>query len=301
MLQRILRKRTRVEKNAYQQIRELMPRGRKTRGLQYEVLEFLFNRLYERVPEEEVRNHLLEVKGHLQPTGDPVKGAINAAIKELQRLPDRPFEIIKIQQATLSGQRRYVQLNFERFEEVINFELYREYVQEVLANEEHIFLRAVSSGPYISASEMFPGLKLEDLGNCRGDFLVSPQHARADLPSHVHQRFLPRSAANMRLLLFYEDKEQPVPFLGFVASVGIATTQEEMGFILYRGSHKLNKLQFLDRLWDNLNQTALGWEELEQLQACARNAAAQIHDTQNDWYSIILDGLLAEAMTKVLA
>jgi hypothetical protein len=298
MLQRILRKRTRVEKKAWEQVQNLMPRSRKTRGLQYIALEYLFRRLYERVPEEDIRNHLLEVKGHLQPTGDPVKGAINSAIKELQRLPDRPFEIVKIQEATLAGQRRYVKLEFTRFQEVIGFDLYREYLQEVLHNEKQIFIRAVSSQPFSKPGELFPGLTFEDLETCRGEFLVNPHADLPDPPDHCTLSYLPRSAANLRLLLVYEDSDQNTPFLGFVASVGIAESREELGFILYRGSEKLSKLIFLDQLWKTLAQTALDFNQLDALKEKAKVIAADIRDDSQDWYTIILDGLLAEAMAQ---
>ena len=46
-----------------------MPRGGRTRGLQYETLELLFTRLYESVSEEEVADHLLSLRGKLQATG----------------------------------------------------------------------------------------------------------------------------------------------------------------------------------------------------------------------------------------
>ena len=81
MFTRIAKKRTSFELVEWENVRELMPRKRATRGIQYEALEYLFEHLYEKISEEELREHFLNVKGKLQEKGDPVKSAIN-------RIPD---------------------------------------------------------------------------------------------------------------------------------------------------------------------------------------------------------------------
>lgn len=299
MLKRIIRKRTKVETDAWQQVQDLIPRGRKTRGIQYIALDYLFSRLYERVPEEDIYQHLLEVKGKLQATGDPVKGAINMAVKELQRLPERPFELVKIQETTHTGQRRLVQLNFTRFEEVINYDLFKEYLREVLQDTEQVYIRAVNSQPLSACEELFPGLSVADLGNNEGHFLINP-HAPLDHTSpHIKRSYLPRSAANIRLLLIYEEQDSPVPFLGFVASLDLSPPPDQMGFILYRGSEKLAKLKFLNHLWDSLAQAAVDGAHLEQLKQTAQEAANHLPASDKDWYTILLDGLLAESMSQI--
>ncbi len=132
MLTHIARKRTSFEKNEWEKVRELMPRKRATRGIQYEALEYLFEHLYEKISEDELREHFLKVKGRLQQKGDPVKSAINLAIKELQRVNESEFDIIKIQEASLVGKtRRYVQLVFTGFDSVINYDQFCSYLDQL--------------------------------------------------------------------------------------------------------------------------------------------------------------------------
>ncbi|CAM2069931.1 hypothetical protein SCOR_31430 [Sulfidibacter corallicola] len=293
MLQRISRKRTRVEIEAWQLMRDLMPRGRKTRGIQYEALEYLFERLYEVIPEEELGAHLRAVKGHLQATGDPVKGAINNAIKELQRLPGQPFEIVKIQEATARGAARYIRLNFKRFEEVIDFDLYYDYLQDVLHNERLIVVRGISRLSPDHPELVFPGLTDEDLADCRTQFLINAQMTSPGFKG-VEVRYIPDSAANLQLLLVYEDREQLQPFLGFVARPGLGGPEQDHIFILYRGAEKISKLRFWDRIWQDLSQHALDETQMETLRLQARDLAGGLPDDAPLSEASILSALMSE-------
>lgn len=162
MLDQIARKRTSFEISAWEQVRELMPRRQGTRGIQYEALEYLFEHLYEKISEEQLKDHFLQVKGHLQQKGDPVKSAINLAVKELQRLSEPTFELIKIQEASLVGKmRRYVQLNYTAFDSVIKYEDFESYVNDILSGEEIPVLRSVFNHHPAIEPTIFPGIKQE--------------------------------------------------------------------------------------------------------------------------------------------
>ncbi|MDJ0842022.1 MAG: hypothetical protein QNK37_36305 [Acidobacteriota bacterium] len=248
MLKRIIRKRTRQELADWEKVRHLMPRGNRTRGLQYETLEFLFSRLYENVSEEEVAEHLLAVRGQLQSTGDPVKGAINQAVKELQRLPDRLFSIMKIQCPGPGKRERFVKLDYARFQEVVGFQLYHEYLNDILADEPHLVLRCVANHDPTRPAEVFPGLRPDMLSGAVLEAIndYPPQSAsRAD----VRLLAMPSSPANTCFLLIYEDAEAPDPFLGFLTDITPGEALEDAHFILYRGEEKFHKLHFLSRLW----------------------------------------------------
>jgi len=294
MLNRILKKRTQIELDSWQAVRDLMPRNRKSKGIQYEALEFLFEHLYERVTEEDLASYLLEVKGHLQRTGDPVKGAINQAVKELQRQPDRSFEIVKIQEATATGPRRLVQMNFVRFEEVIDIDLYSEYLRDVLKNESDMVLRGVSRFTCNNAISLFPGLTFEMLANCRSEFLVGPD---AEIPQleNIGFKYIPPSAANIHFLMVYENKDQRQPFLGFVARSDLSRHSDQE-FIFYRGREKESKLKFLDRIWQDLCQQALEPDSLAALRRKAMSLASLINE--DNYYTQILNGLVIESCDK---
>jgi len=295
MLTKILRKRTRVEVEAWQAMRELMPRNRKTKGIQYEVLEYLFEHLYEMVPEEDLGQYLREVKGHLQRTGDPVKGAINQAVKELQRLPDHSFELIKIQESTLRGPRRLVKLNYTRFEDLINFDLYVDYLQDVLENEKDLMVRGISHICNGNPSLLFPGFTAENLDNCRAEFLIPP-NTEVPKTKDVSYRFIPKSAANLHLLLVYECKQQAVPFLGFIARHYSRVSDPE--FILYRGEEKHSILKFLDNIWQDLSAKALDEDQLEALRKEA-GALAEKGGAEDERYAeLILHGLVGRHCDK---
>jgi len=248
VLQRIVRKRTSQELVAWDAVRNLMPRRAGTRGLQYETLELLFSRLYEDVSEEEVAAHLLAVRGHLQATGDPVKGAINQAVKELQRLPENLFELVKIQRPGPSGQQRFVRLEYTRFQDVIGFDLYREYLADILADERHLVLRCVAERDPGRPEEPFPGLALEMLAGSTLEAINDGVIRHAS----VRQWVMPSSPANASFLLVYENAEASDPFLGFLADITPGEALADARFILYRGQEKLIKLRFLNRWWQRI-------------------------------------------------
>ena len=291
MLTKILRKRTRVELEAWQAVRDLMPRNRKTKGNQFEALEFLFEHLYEHVSEADLADYLLKVKGHLQRTGDPVKGAINQAVKELQRLPNRPFEIIKIQQAGLSGLRRFVQLNYTSFEEVIGFDLYLDYLLDVLRNEREIIVRGISRTQSEDPTILFPGLAMADLTSFRTEFLLSHNTA-IESNDHLKIGYIPDSTAIMQFVAVYEDKDKPIPFLAFIANAN--QTAPDTTFILYRGANQKSKLEFLHNLWQETSIKALSEKELETLRIQATTIARELDSNGDMWQNRILHGLVAE-------
>lgn len=288
MLNKILRKRIKVELDAWENVRHLMPRGRKTRGIQYETLEYLFERLYERVSEQELAEHLRRVKGQLQSTGDPVKGAINQAVKELQRIPDRPFQIIKIQETTISGVHRYVQMNYTRFEEVIGFPIYSEYLQEVLHKEEGVVVRGVGRVD-VAADVIFPGLNIDDLNDCTAHFLVNP--SGLVVGDHIKLGFISDSPAMSHFLLIYEDESMHQPFLGFLAHAINSGQHEDLEFIMYRGSEKSSKLAFLDRTWRDLEKVSLNSDEMAGVREKAIQMAGQIDPKDGELTRLLLDGL----------
>lgn len=248
MIKRIIRKRTSQEISAWEKVRAMMPRGSRTRGIQYDTLEYLFMRLYEPVAENELADHLLEVRGKLQATGDPVKGAINQAIKELQRLPENLFTIVKIQERAHHGNLRYIKMNYTRYEEIINFQLFQEYITDILADESHLLIRCVGNRP--EDGNPFPGLSFDCPNDSRLEVItdVPPNGDPANTQIHL----MPHSPANYQFLLIYENLEAQDPFLGFIADMGTDRPAEEARFILYRGELKLTKLRFLHRLWHRL-------------------------------------------------
>lgn len=288
MLQDIDRKRTSAELEAWSHLQQLMPRGRSTRGLQYELLEFLFDRLYEKVSEREVYHRLVEVRGRLQATGDPVKSAINQAVKELQRLPDRAFNLTKIQEIDHLGRPlRYVKLSFARFDEVVDFTLFRDYVEDLLANEKRLVVRSIYNlhGPEPIAP--FPGL---------ADLALSPPRVECVLNLAVYQevrdfpwhcRFVPDNPATHCFMLLYESEAAEQPFLAFVCDASSPRLPEASQFVLYRGQVSLSKLRFLDRLWRELYQSALAPADVAEIEEIARRHRGDLP------LSVIVNGLAA--------
>jgi len=250
LLQRIVRKRTSRERAAWDQVLALMPRRSGTRGIQYDTLELLFSRLYERVSEEEVADHLRAVRGKLQATGDPVKGAINQAIKELQRLPEDLFHLVKIQEPGPGGNKRYVRLEYTRFQDVIGFGLYREYLTDILTDEAHLVLRCVANRDPDRPEEPFPGLAVDQLGGSRLEAINDL--AAPVVSGNIRITPMPHSPANACFLLVYEHETAEDPFLGFIADTAPGEGMADAHFILYRGEEKLTKLRFLSRLWHRL-------------------------------------------------
>lgn len=255
MLTRIIRKRTRLEREAWQAVLNLMPRRKQTRGIQYQVLEYLFLHLYEKVSEEELAVYLEEQRGALPSTGDPVKGAINQAIKELQRLPEPLFELVKIQETQYGLGKRFVRLNFTRFEEVIHFEQMQEYLTDILHDEKHVVLRcaAYHEAPYQRLP--FPGLPAAYLDHCSLHAVVN-ESARDAVDGAGAYHFLPDCAGMWQFLLVYENEQMDYPFLGFMSNAGLGKAVEDSQCILYRGAEKLSKLKFMHELWGLLAQQA---------------------------------------------
>lgn len=291
MITRISRKRTSRERHEWEFVRSLMPRGRKTRGLQYEVLEYLFLHLYEKVPESELRDHLIKVKGALQKTGDPVKGAINQAVKELQRLPHRVFDLIKLQEADTSNQIvRYVQLTFNRYDAVISFDEYQEYVEDLLAGESQMMIRLTVAHLRQEAT-VFPGF---------ARWRFDDHHVQAvlclsarDLVRHRRWdcRYVPDSPIGGNMLLIYENQDMAYPFLGFICDDDL-TEEANCQFILYRGQEKLSKLTFLDRLWRASFQRARPPEEILSMQK-------QLEQDTGDWNEAHFQGLIQRQCMNV--
>ncbi len=288
MLQVIDRKRTSAELNAWSQLQQLMPRGRTTRGLQYELLEFLFQRLYEKVSERELHHHLLEVRGRLQRTGDPVKSAINQAVKELQRLPDRAFNLTKIQEIDPLGRpSRYVKLSYGRFDEVINFILFRDYVEDLLANEKQLVVRSIYNlhGPEPIAP--FPGLAGLALSAPRVECVLNlaVYHEVRDFSWQC--RFVPDNPATQCFMLLYESEIADQPFLAFVCDASSPRLPEASHFVLYRGEVSQSKLRFLDRLWRELYRSALSPADVDELEETARRHQGGLP------LSVLVNGLAA--------
>ncbi len=271
MLQDIDRKRTRAELEAWGQLHQLMPRGRSTRGLQYELLEFLFDRLYEKVSEQELFDHLIQVRGRLQATGDPVKGAINQAVKELQRLPDRAFNLVKLQESDHLGRPlRYVKLSFARFDEVVDFNQFRDYVEDLLANEKRLVVRSVYNLHGLEPIAPFPGL---------AGLALAPPAVECVLNLAVYHevrefawdvRFVPDNPATQCYMLLYESETAHDPFLAFVCDASSPRLPEASHFILYRGQGNFSKLRFLDRLWRELFASALTPADVAELEVVAK-------------------------------
>ena len=248
LITRIAQKRTSQERKAWEGVRDLMPRGRKTRGLQYEVLEYLFEHLYEKVSEADLRDYLIKVKGPLQKTGDPVKGAINLAIKELQRLPDRVFDLIKLQEADISGRlTRSVQLTYNRYEDVIGFDEYKEYLQDLLEGESNMVVR-LTVAHLNQESSVFPGFARWTFEDHWVEAVLCLSARELVAEKDWECRFTPDSPIGGNMLLVYEDKSFDWPFLAFICDDD-RTDEENSHFILYRGQEKISKLKFLDRLW----------------------------------------------------
>ena len=266
MLSHIAKKRTSFEKGAWDQVRELMPRREGTRGIQYEALEYLFDHLYEKVSEEQLREHFLEVKGRLQQKGDPVKSAINLAIKELQRLNDKTFEIIKIQDISPVGKvRRFVQLNFIGYNSVIDFNQFQVYLEDVMSGENLPVLRTIFNLPPTMKPVIFPGVKNQWLKQIRSYALVNSIRFLENDNSKASYYFIPESQGNRNFMLVYEDESAELPFLAFVSNASAVGSLDQSKYMVYRGEEKMSKLRFLHQIWTNQKEFALEAPEAAEL------------------------------------
>lgn len=266
MIKRIQKKRTQKEQNAWLIMRNLMPRAGKTRGNQYELLEYLFENLYETISEAQIREHLLSVKGRLQATGDPVKQAINSALKELQRLPERTFELIKIQETDPYGKTvRSVRLHYTHYDAIIDFPQYREYLEDLLDGESSFVLRTIWCPPPGIKNPLFPGLEGLNLETTQIEPLLGVS-AREEITSlDEDTRFIPDSPASHCFLLLYESRDLDIPFLAFFRDATHPDKAREAHYILYRGQEKLSKLRFLHRLWHDIYRDALTDDQVQDI------------------------------------
>lgn len=279
IIKRIARKRTSFEKSAWEKVRELMPRREGTRGIQYEALEYLFIHLYEKVSEEQLKEHFLEVKGHLQQKGDPVKSAINLALKELQRLPAPTFEIIKIQEVSPVGKiRRFVQLNFTGFNSVINFKQFQSYLEDVLSDEQQPVLRSIFNIPPHTKPNIFPGVNEKWLQKIRSYALINSPEFFSACNSQTQYFFIPDSQSNQNFLLLYEDESSQLPFLAFISNASSVTSLQDSEYLVYRGEEKASKLGFLHRIWFAQKELAVTAEEAPTLWAEATEIVKKLKE-----------------------
>lgn len=294
MLKRIFRKRTRLEKLKWQEVENSMPRKSQTRGLYCEVLNFLFEFLYEKVSEDALREHLLEVRGHLQKTGEPVKNAINLAIKELRRLREPEFELSKIQEPSAEGiVKRYVKLNFTRFDAVLDYHQYRDYIHDVLSEEKDLVLRSSFMVPAGSKFQIFPGIDEHQLSLVRVHALVNFSES-LKLNRQVDYHFIPESYANFNDILVYENESIDYPFLAIVSNIATVTSPEASRYIIYRGEEKLSKLKFLHQIWRAWRELAFDIEEIREIQKEAATIVASIRKTHPTFdENIFFQGKLA--------
>jgi hypothetical protein len=276
MSQRLAQKRTSVEAAQWEQVRELMPRPQGTRGIQYEALEYLYENLYEKVSEEQLREHFLAVRGQLQEKGDPVKSAINLAIKELQRLSKPTFELIKIQEASLVGKtRRYVQLKFTGFDTVISFSEFQSYLSDVLSEEELPILRSVFNNYPNIRPTIFPGLQPDWLLKIQSYALISSSSQIGEQDPRTTYFIIPESHCTHNFLLLYENEQSSLPFLAFVTDIASVDSIEDSQYLMYRGGEKQERLEFYHHIWMRLNETALTIEEASELCESAEAIAEQ--------------------------
>lgn len=254
-----------------------MPRRQGTRGIQYEALEYLYQHLYEKVSEEQLREHFLKVRGQLQEKGDPVKSAINLAVKELQRLSKPTFELIKIQEASPVGKmRRFVQLNFTGSDAVIGFSEFQSYLQDVLSEEELPILRSTfNSYPGIQ-STVFPGLQPEWLQKIRSYALISSSRQIDENNPKTTYYIIPESHCNQSFLLLYESEESELPFLAFVTDIPSAETVGDSQYLIYRGGEKIARLEFYHQIWMRQQETALTLEEAAEIWKIAEQMATSM-------------------------
>jgi hypothetical protein len=295
MFTRLAKKRTSFEIAEWDNVRELMPRKRETRGIQYEALEYLFEHLYEKISEEELREHFLKVKGRLQEKGDPVKSAINLAIKELQRLHSPKFDIVKIQEASLVGKtRRYVQLNFTGFDSVIKYDQFCSYLKDMLENEDVPVIRSIYCTPSGSGSIIFPGIKQEWLQRLQVYALINTMDRLDDMPPRTHYYFIPESQTNQSFLLLYEREDSELPFLAFISNISATISINDSQYIVYRGGEKLANLRFYHTIWMNQRKMALDRNEVAKIWDEAHRISTRIsHLYPNLTIQAIFKGLLA--------
>lgn len=288
----ISRRRTRLESREWEKVRQLMPRKEGTRGVQFDVLEFLFEHLYERVTEDQLREYLLKKKSH-QPQGDFVKSAINSAIKELQRLREQTFEILKIQEPTVEGVKRFVQLEFTQGEAIISQSHFLEYLEDLTVENSSLMLRIVAFIPAHAVLDDFPIGYWKCLNRQHLQAVTNHPKMAKHLINKKQLYYVPASPAMVHYLLFYENPQQEQPFLAFIGN----TTNNRQNFpdeyIVWRGEDKLSKLQFVHRSWLRMMNLSLTQVEFEKLQ----KAATKIHNTLADVHSnldesAILQGLL---------
>ncbi|MFH2132828.1 MAG: hypothetical protein ABIK68_20790 [bacterium] len=304
MSKRLAKKRTRIEDAEWEQVRELMPRRQGTRGIQYEALEYLYKNLYEKVSEEQLREHFLTVRSHLQEKGDPVKSAINLAIKELQRLSKPTFELIKIQEASLVGKtRRYVQLNFTGFDSVIDYTEFQSYLDDVLSEEELPMLRSVYNNHPNIQPTIFPGLKQQWLQLISAVALISAS-SQMDKPNpKTSYAIIPESHCNQSFLMLYENEKSELPFLAFVTDISSVNAIEDSQYLVYRGEEKIARLEFYHQIWMRQHEIALTFQEASQLwaEAAAVKASCESIDeealgqglialkTREKWFALLQD------------
>lgn len=279
MSPRLAQKRTSVESAEWEQVRELMPRRQGTRGIQYEALEYLYDHLYEKVSEDELREHFLAVRGQLQEKGDPVKSAINLAIKELQRLSKPVFELIKIQEASLVGKtRRYVQLTFTGSDAVIGYTEFVSYLNDVLSEEELPILRSIFNNYPGFQPTVFPGLRSEWLQNIQAYALISSSKQIDDQNPKTRYYIIPESQCNQSFLLLYENEEAELPFLAFVTDIPSVNDIKDSQYLIYRGGEKIARLEFYHQIWMRQQETALTVEEASGIWQKASEIASAVDD-----------------------
>jgi len=266
MISQIARKRTSFENQDWEQVRELMPRRQGTRGIQYEALEYLYEHLYEKISEEQLREHFIRVKGRLQQKGDPVKSAINLAIKELQRLHRPTFDLIKIQEASLVGKtRRYVKLNFTGFDAVIDFTQFRSYLEDMLSDDESPYIRSVFTIPPHANLTVFPGIDEKWLTKIHSCSLISSAERFNIQSPRARYYNIPESQGNVNFIMLYENEESILPFLAFMSNAAAVSTLENSRYFIYRGEEKLEQLKYLHKLWTTQKEVALDMEEVDAL------------------------------------
>ncbi len=259
--------------------------------MQYEVLEYLFEHLYEKVSEQELGDHLKKTR-KLQKTGDPVKGAINAAIKELQRLPERDFEITKIQESDAANKIiRYIRLNYNRFDSVIGFQEYREYLEDLLEGEADLVMR-LEVAHVRPEGPIFPGFGDIRLPTEKIEAVLCLTAGKLVTSPSWNIRYVPDSPAGANMLLLYENEDQNDPFLAFLCDDS-HEVQEKRRFVIYRGQQRRGQLAFLDRLWRDSFARALTHEQAENLKVWAKNLCK---DTPIDWETVFL----GEAVRKCI-
>lgn len=298
MLSQIAKKRTSFEISEWENVRELMPRRRATRGIQYEALEYLFEHLYEKISEEELREHFLKVKGKLQQKGDPVKSAINLAIKELQRLHQPKFDIVKIQEASLVGKtRRYVQLVFTGFDSVIDYSQFCSYLEDMLAGEQTPVIRSIFNCPPDLEASVFPGVKSDWLTEIQAYALINSSDQIDNHNPKTNYYFIPDSQINQSFLLLYEQENSELPFLAFISNISSVSGLKESQYIVIRGEEKIAKLRFFHNMWLAQKEMALEIHDVAKLWEEANSISSDVIEKYPSMIPrTVFKGLLAQVV-----